>query len=375
MANGVCLDCRDDTDCQTGNAWNGDIKGNTLCDPTGTKQCYAACARNQDCSAPTPNCMKTGRCGACSTTTDCPNNDGPPGQPSSAINTVCDPSGLCINPFMCDPTSSPQDNNGCKQSGTGNNCMKGNTCLTCTKNADCVNDGGFVPNQPKCDIPSGVCVECGSNNDCDGTGSTLNCNDDGLCTTCTSFSNGVTCGNHDGPPGTTHINPNCDPVSNLCVDFCTADDQCLDSCAPHCNLDRGCCVQCNVETDCPVKQWRQTQLVYTHCSDDFMCTKQPEVYNCVHDDDCTTAGKRACSPTQNLCVECIFDAHCSGGTPACDVGAQKCVDCVNDAHCHDVTDSAGNPTICSLAQTCTSGSGVVAVSVLVALIMAFVRLF
>jgi hypothetical protein len=379
MFNGLCLDCRSDADCQGNNRWNGDNNGETLCD-LGTKRCFKACASNNDCSAPTPNCMKDGRCAACGGSLDCPGNDGPPNQSPSAINTVCRNDGLCVDPFRCDPSTTPGDNNGCRANGNGNNCMADLSCKTCTSNADCNNDGGARPNQPKCDIASGTCVECGSNNDCDGTGKILNCNDDGLCSACTLFGAGVSCQNHDGPPGTGHINPNCDPLSDLCVDFCTADDQCQDSCAPRCAIERGCCVECYDDDHCPVPQWRGSQLEYTECSADFMCVlpegdePSPDDF-CNDDDDCNTAGLPACSFTQNKCVECLYDDHCGGATPACDTGAQQCVDCTADHHCRNIDDEDGDDTYCDSNQQCVDGAGLVGVSLFAALAVALAQLF
>jgi len=253
------------------------------------------------------------------------------------------------------------------------------SCKTCATNVDCLNDGGFKPNQPVCDHTTGTCIDCSANSDCNATGSILNCDQDGRCMACTAFPGGTTCANFDGPPNTNHINPNCDPLSQLCVDFCTANDQCTDSCNPVCNIDRGCCVECNTNSDCPVPQWRQ-MAAYTTCSSDFMCvlpsSAPPPSATCGSDADCTGAtGKPACSIDQGKCVACLYDAHCPSSTPACDSGAQNCVDCVFDHHCTNIQDSNGHATICNGGQKCVAGAGLLEVSVLVALATAIAHLF
>lgn len=348
MANGVCFTCRSNVDCQTGNAWNGDggeTPGQTICN-VASGICTSACTGNYltatsfPCPSTAPNCHFSGLCVTCTNDADCAANDGPPG--TTARNTVCGSNGICVDPFSCGTTPATSvDNAGCRANyptGGRNNCNADGNCLTCTTNALCfANDGGRIPKQPRCDASSGTCVSCQSNADCPAVAA--NCNNDGLCYDCRRFV-GQGCPTVDGPPSTPRINPNCDPLTGICVDFCTQDSHCPDSCYPHCQVERGCCVECTQNSHCPVQQWRGSQTSRTYCDGDmgWICTNPPGGNStgvvCETDADCalSTDGP-ACSYTENKCVTCLYDSHCSGTTPACSTNEQTCVECVTDGHC------------------------------------------
>lgn len=92
----------------------------------------------------------------------------------------------------------------------------------------------------------------------------------------------------------------CDVLSSVCQepDICLNDQDC--------NGERVCqygrCVDevegCRLQ-DC---------MPSGYCHSGFM---QCEKHNCQTDEDC--AGTRRCDPNQNLCVDCLEDAHCPGG--------------------------------------------------------------
>eukprot|EP01126_Amoeba_proteus_P056042 TRINITY_DN69_c0_g1_i8.p1 TRINITY_DN69_c0_g1~~TRINITY_DN69_c0_g1_i8.p1 ORF type:complete len:513 (+),score=104.15 TRINITY_DN69_c0_g1_i8:677-2215(+) len=352
MSNGLCLSCRSAADClAANNNWGGDggeIKGQTLCGANGI--CISACTGNfgtggsNPCTSSTQgNCMSDGTCRACTNDQDCNANDGPP--PGVNKNIVCNiNTGICQDPYSCgtNPVTST-DNAGCQAQFPGqskSNCWADGSCLSCTNNNDCFSrDGGRVPKQPRCDLTSGTCVGCQSNADC--PSSAPNCNSDGFCYDCRTFSASSTCGSLDGPPGA-RAQPNCDTQTGICVDFCTADAHCLDACLPRCQLDRGCCVECTKNSDCPVNQWRGSERNKTLCDTDlgYICvnylsrdTPTPApVIGCAMDSHCLPPTP-ACSPTQSRCVQCLFDTHCSSPTPACSTNTQTCVGCTSDSHC------------------------------------------
>jgi len=352
MMTGLCISCRSNADCQTGNQWNGDggeITGQTLC-VVSTGICTAACNGNYGsgtssaCTATAANCHISGICANCVNDADCAAQDGPPGTINR--NVVCDlTTRICIDPFSCGTVAATSaDNAGCQARYPGQgkqNCNRDGNCLTCSTNALCYqNDGGRIPSQPRCDGPTGTCVSCQSNTDCPAVAA--NCHFDGLCYDCRKP--GQDCPTLDGPPGTQVRNMNCDSVTGICVDFCTMDAHCSDdSCYPRCQVERGCCVECTQNAHCPVAQWRGTErATRTVCDGDagWICRSPVTVVVndtivCYTDDDCTnSADGGACSATENMCVECLFDTHCTDpNMPACATGEQTCVECVIDAHC------------------------------------------
>jgi len=293
------------------------------------------------CPVNAGNCMNNGRCRGCTSDTDCGGSDGPPS--TARLNTICGSGGICVDPFTCGITpASSVDNQGCRNAYPGggkNNCWTDGSCLSCTSNADCyARDGGRIPRQPFCDTTQGVCSSCRSNEDCPPTA--RNCNADGFCYDCKTFTNGD-CLALDGPPPGNIKEPNCDTVTGTCVSFCTRDEHCYDACLPHCQLERGCCVECRNHDDCPVEQWRGSQTNNRFCSSEHGYKCVPSLtpitnYVCMSDHDCRNRPDTpACSRTENSCVSCIFDSHCGYPTPACASFMQKCVECVFDAHCYD----------------------------------------
>eukprot|EP01126_Amoeba_proteus_P029502 TRINITY_DN290_c0_g2_i10.p2 TRINITY_DN290_c0_g2~~TRINITY_DN290_c0_g2_i10.p2 ORF type:complete len:607 (+),score=124.87 TRINITY_DN290_c0_g2_i10:2027-3847(+) len=350
MSNGLCLTCRSNADCSTGNSWLGDggeIPSQTICGAGGI--CQSACTGNfgsatsNPCPSTAANCMYDGICRSCTGDSDCNSNDGPP--QTSAKNIICSSSGICVDPFSCGTVpATSSDNQGCQANYPGqakNNCWADGSCRSCTSNTDCYsNDGGRVPKQPRCDVASGTCVGCTSNADC--PSQAANCNRDGFCYDCRTFAAGSTCPLLDGPPGAV-AQPNCDPVTGTCVNFCTQDSHCTDTCYPHCQIERGCCVECNTDRDCPLLQWRGAEKNKMKCDTNagYVCVGSmtpsaptPAVgVICQFDSDCGNTTTPACSVTQNKCVECLFDGHCTGAMKACHVGAQHCVECVSSGYC------------------------------------------
>jgi len=257
--------------------------------------------------------MSSGICQTCKMDSDCASDGGEiPNQP------FCNPAtGICASPCLV--------NANCI-GFPGANCQRDGRCVTCTSSTTCgVFDGGEIPFQPTCNIPSGQCGSCTSNLDC--PVGTPNCGSGGNCYFCNSP--GFSCGISDGPPGgPNNYQPNCDSISGLCVDYCTDDSQCAGVNAPHCQVDRGACVECAQNSHCPLSNWRGIQLNYTTCSvNSYTC-----VVGCDVDEDCTTADTPACSGTTRQCVDCVYDFHCHGTTPICSSNLH-CVQCLSDSHC------------------------------------------
>eukprot|EP01126_Amoeba_proteus_P008126 TRINITY_DN12995_c0_g1_i1.p1 TRINITY_DN12995_c0_g1~~TRINITY_DN12995_c0_g1_i1.p1 ORF type:complete len:846 (+),score=84.53 TRINITY_DN12995_c0_g1_i1:236-2773(+) len=372
---GSCQNCQSDADC--GNKDGGESKGQPLCD-TNTHICISLCQSNDDCSQGNlgNNCQKDGRCLTCKSDTDCVDDGGQqPGQSQCDTTT-----GICVTPFVCSnnaecvghggancqadgscinctpKTCGPLDkdnqpncdstsrlcidacktNDDCKNTD-GANCETSGLCLSCTSDADCgANDGGEQPGQEICDVVTGLCGPCRSNDDC--KGAQRNCGSDGKCFNCSNPE--VSCSEVDGPPGQPK-QPNCDAKTGICISGCTQNSHCVDECLPFCDTDKHCCTECLQNSDCPHAGWEGAALKMTVCS----ALTHSCISGCNVDADCPTEALPGCSPLGH-CVECVSDSHCTGGdNPVCDTATGKCVTCTRDADCIEDSKNA-----CSLNQ-------------------------
>ena len=331
FANGLCKACASSSDC-AGSADGGQFPGQTICD-TSSGLCVSPCTSNNDCPNGFPNCDKDGFCRSCNSNgyPGCSTNDGPP---PAGTNTVCGSDGTCIDPYDC--TKHGGDQGGCP---ANQNCQKSGACIPCDSTvagAGCGSlDGGAAEDQPTCDTTTKLCAPCDGNfgsGTAAACGATApNCNKDGSCISCSTDS---TCGISDG--GRVTDQPHCDTQTHICVNYCTTDLQCrtVDSCNPYCAVDRGCCVECTANSHCPHTDtsygglaWRATEATRTVCqTETYQCIHPVPTVACTLDSQCTGSLK-ACSPSQGVCVQCLFNSHCQSltDTPICDVAAQQCV--------------------------------------------------
>eukprot|EP01126_Amoeba_proteus_P026940 TRINITY_DN2667_c0_g1_i5.p1 TRINITY_DN2667_c0_g1~~TRINITY_DN2667_c0_g1_i5.p1 ORF type:complete len:734 (-),score=94.16 TRINITY_DN2667_c0_g1_i5:302-2503(-) len=312
QADGICKTCRGNSDC--GSADGGEKPGQPVCDPS-TGICESACTSNLDCQFKTgKNCMKDGICFSCISNSDCGSYDG--GEVPNQLE--CTPTtGICKDPFRC--TTNPS----CV-GHAGANCQLDSSCRTCKSNSDCgALDGGEVARQPICNVSTGICGFCNSNAEC--PSDAKNCGFDGLCYACSYQAGGKPCGGFDGPPnGLDKHQPNCDEKLGVCVDGCTLDRHCMqDLSKPYCNVEKRCCAECVLDSHCPHVTWRDSRSAYTTCSVlTNMCVK-----GCSHDNDCTVNGS-ACAVSLGLCVDCLYNSHCSGNKnkPYCHPSQLVCTD-------------------------------------------------
>jgi len=141
------------------------------------------------------------------------------------------------------------------------------------------------------------------------------------------------------------VNQTCDTATNECAARCTGIGQCQDP-KPICSIppgaSAGLCVECIDNSTCGGGT--------PQCN---TATKQ-----CV---PCVGVGATtgACTATQvcnalNQCVECVTEAQCGGAEkPLCDTARNKCVGCFNSAQCTSPTASRCN-TADSVCAACTS---------------------
>lgn len=161
----------------------------------------------------------------------------------------------------------------------------------CQTNMDC---GGRTR---ICDVPTGQCVECGSNMDCFGNG---------VC----DVMHGHTCQPACGGGMRCFGGQVCDPAINACVD-CLTDNDCngAEVCSPATHT----CGQCNTNTDCASRVGApfcntatnecQGCLSGADCRPDQLC--EPTLHTCVS------------TGTRSLCEPCNADDQCGGPADLC----------------------------------------------------------
>jgi hypothetical protein len=260
-----------------------------------TFTCVAGCRARDDSRCPSPKlCTSTddsiGQCVECPSDVDCGGADS---------GKVCDATNTCID--------------GCR-GADGNGCA---SALVCTSP----------------DATIGVCVECVTNADCDGT---QICAED----THTCVDECATAADCDG----TQI---CAEDTHTCVDECVTNADCDGT--QICAEDTHTCVdECVTNADCD-----GTQI----CAED--------THTCV--DECTTAadcdGTQICAEDTHTCVdECTTAADCDG-TQICAEDTHTCVDeCTTAADCdgtqicaedtHTCVDECATAADCDGAQIC-----------------------
>lgn len=165
------------------------------------------------------------------------------------------------------PAESEPNSGGCGplQACAGDLVCQEGTCLArCQSVDDC--ESGI------CDIGTGLCLECLSNEDC---------------------GNGLVC----------------NQFTNRCVVAslgCTNDAECGDL---RCDTAKGACVDCLGASDCAAG---------AQCDIDTATCITPQ--GCGSDSDCSDS---VCDPNKSECVECYTAAHCASGV--CDTITSTCV--------------------------------------------------
>jgi Cys-rich repeat protein len=111
----------------------------------------------------------------------------------------------------------------------------------------------------------------------------------------------------------------------------------------------------NPQPDCEVTSAACKDCVAAQrCSSPYVC--HPSSGSCATAcpngvSDCVAVDAPLCNLTYGVCVQCLSDADCSGGTLACDLAAGVCVQCTSDRHC-GVGAYAGLPHCNVTEQAC-----------------------
>ena len=270
------------------------------------------------------------------------------------------------------------------------NCSQGKPweareCFNCMDDEDiglrCARD------TPICDVETGICKPCETDEDCGlpGTTPAPYCTPSGACGQCLSdeqcgFPYAI-CDTADWTCRPCLVDPDCpesvpacliaeEPDSgNVCVecwqdhtDFCKDG---RDNFTPVCNYDTHECIGCGPDVECE----RETAPI---CLEDT-----GECVQCTEDNpDLCVDPTPYCLWPEAVCVECLDDTHCADpGKPYCKTGG-TCVECLGSSHCEDpdkpvclvskgecvqcVTDDSGNCKPCNVDSQCgDTSSGVV----------------
>jgi Cys-rich repeat protein len=151
----------------------------------------------------------------------------------------------------------------------------------------------------------------------------------------------------------------CDVVSGGCV-ACLTDDQCAAGNRHRCDAALHRCVECGVDGDCGagrvcVPGTRRCATSCQQLSDcvvlgDFCDTTRHICARCTDDSICKAdPDTPSCSPVGD-CVQCVTDATCPAGKPRCDRTTGSCVQCLGS------TDCGTSAPLCSpTPSSCVSG--------------------
>lgn len=419
-----CVQCRDVGDCSAGQQCvqgkcaqcnpvnNSGCNGTTpICNPN-TLRCEACRASPDNCPGDALVCTPSGACGGCTANdaADC----------TSPTTPICD---LSANPSVCRGCMSNAEcmtelslpycinNERCSACNpvddTG--CAAGSATPDCRPNANgvyqcqgCMN--GTCGTGQVCNLTSGRCVQCRSDNDCDtnsatpwcdpSTGTCRGCNlvpsagGNAWCSSstrqqtpqrniCHSTGRCIRCDATGGCPNNQRcfIPDAAAPQNNMCgacrpnvagdcpagMPICDAATRMCRGCrtgdctgaTPMCNTMTGSCVRCIVEgsgaaAGCP--NANQSRCI--------MGTAGPECVQCSAHPQCPPGGPPLCHPTSHTCVLCTaFPGNPAAATAACQSRTQGTV-CTNAGTCAtcdpmDHDGCAGNQLCCNGACTAT----------------------
>lgn len=135
----------------------------------------------------------------------------------------------------------------------------------------------------------------------------------------------------------------CDVSSGTCV-ACASDDHCVGvSGRPRCDTALHRCVECGDNQDCGNLSFCESSvhLCVRVCSEESGCVapskhcdeSNQRCFECTSNSECKDAARPRCELLTGRCVTCTNNTHCSGATPRCDVATFTCVECVNGADC------------------------------------------
>ncbi|MDB5219428.1 MAG: hypothetical protein JWO86_7355 [Myxococcaceae bacterium] len=151
----------------------------------------------------------------------------------------------------------------------------------------------------------------------------------------------------------------CDVVSGTCV-ACVTDDQCKGTKQHRCDAAIHRCVECGVDGDCGtgkvcVPGTRRCATTCTQLSDcvflgDFCDTSRSICVRCTDDAICKAdPDTPICSPVGE-CVSCATDATCPAAKPRCDRTVGTCVQCLGASDCGPAA-----PLCNPMTSACVSG--------------------
>ncbi len=145
---------------------------------------------------------------------------------------------------------------------------------------------------------------------------------------------------NDGDCGLSALH--CDVVSGTCV-ACVTDNECKGDPKHRCDAALHRCVECGVDGDCGmgrvcVPGTRRCATTCQQLSDcvflgDFCDTTRNICVRCTDDQICNADPDTPhCSPVGE-CVQCVGDATCPAAKPRCDRTTGSCVQCLGAADC------------------------------------------
>jgi len=151
----------------------------------------------------------------------------------------------------------------------------------------------------------------------------------------------------------------CDVVSGTCV-ACVTDDQCAAGDRHRCDAALHRCVECGVDGDCGAGRVcvPGTRRCATTCQQlsecvflgDFCDMAKHICARCTDDSICKAdPDTPICSPVGD-CVQCVTDATCPAGKPRCDRTTGNCVQCLGASDC-----GASAPLCNPTTSACVTG--------------------
>ena len=263
------------------------------------------CGRFQTCGA-TGKVQNT--CVQCTVDEDCQNAQNPYCNVTEGVCKPCMEGKPCPDPYVCD--------------------LEASVCRNCLTDFDCISKNG---KSRFCNTTSYTCqgcltdTDCGPNSSCQEGQCVYGCQGDADCTTAeyphcdTDIRQCVQCVSNDQCNGTA---PYCDVngYRDVCVP-CLEDIHCNSTILPKCDVDQHTCVQCLTNIDCLTKG-----LTLPYCN-----VAQHICQECLVDSDCDGDAHKACYLGQ--CVECDNDSQCGGSTPFCNTTRHRCQECLSDVDC------------------------------------------
>ncbi len=257
----------------------GPGNGSAICGVNGTDACRTGricntdlgcveCNVDPDCPATDPRCIE-GRCEACASNADC-----------GAAMPACWGDHRCHAACTSAASCQQQQNLPICDLGTG-------ACIGCKSNQDCTGT-----QHPLCDTVTEQCVDCLANTDC-GAASPRCFLGDHTCVDCLSNAD---CGT---------AQPICDPQDFACRTGCTDNAGCSGT-TPLCNTTDSQCVACLQNSDCPT-------------ADPVCNTDRGRCAICLVNTDCKDLTKPICDTQQDqaVCVQCVHNSDCPTTAPKC----------------------------------------------------------